>query len=120
MKTSQIDLPSLGAGVVNELFDDALEKVIENIADKNTNWKKDREIIIKLKIKPNEDRSSGTYSVDVNTKLAGVKPHIGTLYMGKDRAQGKYIAKEVELEQEEIDFEEKPENIHPLTDVSNK
>ncbi len=49
-----LGLSNLGHGAAEEKFNEVLKRVIENINDPNTDWKKAREIHIKVSIAPNE------------------------------------------------------------------
>jgi hypothetical protein len=57
-------------GGVEERFNDALAKVWENVYDPNTEARKAREVVMKVKIIPNERRDSCDFRVDVVPKLA--------------------------------------------------
>ena len=65
-----ITLATLGGGAAVEKFGRELEKVIENIKDPNTKPEAVREIVIKVKIAPDKDRSLGAISVSAASKLA--------------------------------------------------
>jgi len=66
-----------------ERIDDAMDKVLENIADVNTKPDGVREITLKIKIKPTNDRSAAAVEISCAPKLAGVAPYPSTLYIGK-------------------------------------
>lgn len=63
-------LSDLMDGGVEERFNDALAKVWENVYDPNTEARKAREVVMKVKIIPNERRDSCDFRVDVVPKLA--------------------------------------------------
>lgn len=63
-------LSDLMDGGVEERFNDALSKVWENVYDPNTEAKRAREVVLKVKIIPNERRDSCDFRVDVVPKLA--------------------------------------------------
>lgn len=63
-------LSDLMDGGVEERFNDALGKVWENVYDPNTEAKRAREVVLKVKIIPNERRDSCDFRVDVVPKLA--------------------------------------------------
>jgi hypothetical protein len=54
-----VSLQNLGGGAAIELFDLELQKVLENISDENTRPAVVREITLKVKIKPGDDRDYG-------------------------------------------------------------
>ncbi len=71
--------------VIMERVEDALAKVLANIADVNTKPDAVREIALKLKIKPTNDRGAAAVEVSCAPKLAAVSPFPVMLYLGKDR-----------------------------------
>lgn len=70
----QISLENLNSGQVIALFERELAKVLENIADDNTDAKAARAIVLTVKIKPEETRETVTVTVEGHSKLASVKP----------------------------------------------
>jgi hypothetical protein len=81
---NQVDLQSLNNGAVADLFEEELRRVLENIADPNTKAETPREITIKVKIKPNDERSSATTEVKSSSKLAPIKPHEHFMVFGNE------------------------------------
>lgn len=79
----QVRLGLLAEGAAGELFDDELAKVLRNIADVNTEAEQAREIALKVKMVPNEDRHSAIVTITVTSKLAGQRPAKSTFYMGR-------------------------------------
>ena len=73
MDYKPVALSTLNGGVVEELFSEELEKVLANIADPNTKPTEEREITIKIKIKPTEERSNATTRIQASSKLAKVR-----------------------------------------------
>lgn len=63
-------LSDLMDGGVEERFNDALAKVWENVYDPNTEARRARKVIMKVKIIPNERRDSCDFRVDIAPKLA--------------------------------------------------
>lgn len=79
-----ITLESLADGAAEELFADALRRVLENIADPNTDWKKERKIVLTIGLNANDDdRRNGNVSVSCKTTLVGVKDVSTQVYYGK-------------------------------------
>ena len=70
----EVKLENLNGGQIGALFDRELARVLENIADENTNAKDVRSISITIKFKPEEDRGGAAVEVGANSKLASVKP----------------------------------------------
>ncbi len=65
---------TLCGGAVLEALDIEVQKVLENIADPNTEAKKVREISLKIQVKPNEQRNMADVMVKTDCKLAPAAP----------------------------------------------
>lgn len=79
----KVTLPSLAKGAAAELFEKELQKAIANILDINTEAKAPREVILRVKMTPNEDRNIAQTEVRIESKLASFKPAETVLYVGK-------------------------------------
>ena len=86
-------LSDLMDGGVEERFNAALDQVWANVYDPNTEARKPREVIMKVKIIPNERRDSCDFRVDVNPKLAPLASLSQTVMLNLD-ANGQIIATE--------------------------
>lgn len=85
MKAQQITLGTMAGGAVDELFIDSMAKVLENIADPNTDHKFKREILLRFTITPNEERNIGKVVVSCGTKRAAVKGiEVGVFFGNQD------------------------------------
>ncbi len=86
-------LSDLMDGGVEERFNAVLDEVWQNVFNPNTDARKPREVIMKVKIIPNERRDSCDFRVDVNPKLA---PYVGLsqTVMLNINADGQIIATE--------------------------
>lgn len=82
MKTVKIG--NLSSGATLERADLELSKVLRNIMDPNTSAKTTREVNIKIKIKPTEDRLAAWISIQAMSKLAPVIEHVTQVYIGQD------------------------------------
>ena len=83
--TKVMEVKDLNNGAINDLFVPELKKVLDNIADENTNWKPVREIVIKVKIRPlNEKRNNASSIIEVYSKLAPQKPHESLVVLETD------------------------------------
>ena len=101
----ELSLSTICDGAAVERFDYELQRVLENILDPNTEAKEPREITLKVKIKPTEDREIFQSTMKVTSKLAGLSPVIGTGIVSKD-INGKAEAHEyAHPKQQELDFE---------------
>lgn len=97
---SRLCLANLGGKDVNgrsgaeELFAEFLEDVLANIARLDTNATDPREISIKVKFKPNADRSVSSVEVSGGTKLAPLTSAHGRIMLGY--VDGKHAAAPIE------------------------
>lgn len=89
-----VNLKDLVGGALQEKFNKAFEKVIENLRDQNTSFKVKRAITIKLSFDQNEARDDVSVSVDVSEKLAPQAGMKTSFYIGKDLKTGEIIAEE--------------------------
>lgn len=78
-----VGLATLKGGAALELFDEEFRKVIENITDINTKPDAVREVTLKVKIKPSDDRALGSVEIIVASKLAPFRPTSTTVYIGR-------------------------------------
>ena len=103
----ETELANLNDGVAAEFFKHAMERVKENILDPNTDWKTKREIVLKITLKPNEERDRCKVVVTPSVKLAGVLGHEGKIAIGFDN--GVLTAKTIpNVEQEVLPFTPAP------------
>ena len=74
MNEEKLSLTNLEGGAAVEMFDIALQKVLENIHDINTSAGA-REITLKVKVKPmDENRSIIVYAITCPAKTCGQEP----------------------------------------------
>lgn len=92
MKT--IDLKNLGGGALQEQFEAAFAKVMENLSDPNTSYKEARKITINLKFTQNERRDDVVCDMLVTTKLAAQVPTRTAFAMERDLRTGIVHAEE--------------------------
>lgn len=104
-----VTLASLGEGAALERFQVELEKVLENVADPNTEPDALREITLKVKIKPDAERRSAAVSILTGCKLAPYQAASTTVYMG--RRQGELVA--IESNPQQLSFDN-ADHIVPL------
>ena len=67
---NKVELQNLVGGQLQEKFEHAFERVIENLQDPNTSFKVKRGITIKLSFTQNENRDDVSVSAQVVEKLA--------------------------------------------------
>lgn len=95
-----VNLDTLAKGAASELFQDALDDVVANILDINTDLST-REIHLIVKIKPNSDeRRASACTITTKRKLAAPKPINTTLYFGREK--GKAVAVEYDPNQRKL------------------
>jgi hypothetical protein len=82
MEPKQVTLGTIGGGAADELFVDALAKVLDNVQDPNTKATDTREIVLKFKLTTDEERKVGKIEVSCATKLAGVRGMAVAVYLG--------------------------------------
>jgi hypothetical protein len=79
----KVDITNIGGkGVLQELLDAAMLKASANIKDVNTPAQEVREIVIKIKLKPNADRKSADMSLACATKFPGFSAVKSSIYFG--------------------------------------
>jgi len=100
---------NLGCGAAEEKFEDALNKVLANILDPNTRPTTAREVILRVKIKPSEERTDADVIIDCQAKLASEKAFPTKIFIGRD-IQGNPEAHEVNANQMKL-FPKSKENI---------
>lgn len=90
----KVELQNLVGGALQEKFDKAFERVVENLQDTNTSYKVKRAITIKLSFEQNEARDDVSVSVDVSEKLAQQAGLRTSFAIGKDLKTGQLYAEE--------------------------
>jgi len=106
---------TIGNGVLGELFDRELDRVVNDILDLNSEPEALRTITIKVNIKPDENRNFGYVDIAVSSSLGKPKPVGTTIFFGKK--QGKVIAVENIVQQEELFDKLGP---RPVTNINQK
>lgn len=90
----KVSLNELAGGGLQEQFDKAFERVIENLADPNTSYKEARKITITLKFTQTEQRDDVSVMLTVAEKLAAQAQTKTAFAIGKDLKTGKVYAEE--------------------------
>jgi hypothetical protein len=80
--------------------------VLANIADLNTNAKTPRVINIQVTYKPAESRESSEITLQVTSKLAGIKAVRKEVYLG--RQDGQHVAMQFNPRQAGLNFDPTP------------
>lgn len=90
MAEERITLATIGGGAAPELFERELHRVLANIHDVNTPAKAIREISIRVWFHPDENREAAETTLEVKSKLAGVKKIRRPVFLGI--SDGEHIA----------------------------
>ena len=81
-KHEPINLATVGDGAAVELFEQELERVLENVLDPNTEAETTRKIRIDITLKPNDQREVGAFVVEASSKLAPFKGRGTNVFIG--------------------------------------
>ncbi len=112
-KTEIVSLETVKNGAVGERFDIALQSVLDNILDPNTEPDKTRSITLKFSIKPNKDRDFCAVSISSDVKLAPISPLGAEFFIGKKN--GKTVACERSIQQADLLADTPlPANVTPI------
>lgn len=87
-------LENIAHGVAEEKFQIELQRVLDNMVDPNTEAKKTREIVLKLKFTPNEARNMALITVESDCKLVPHKAYASACTIEADGKKG--LAREVQ------------------------
>lgn len=91
----EITLKQLGNGALEEKFQQAMQSVIFNTCDPNTDATTKRKIVVELTFTPDKnDRGKCTLDTKVTTKLGAAKPLLSMVTMGVDTDTGEVAAYE--------------------------
>lgn len=98
----EITLETVQGGIIIDLFNEQLEKVMANIADDNMPVDAVRKIKIVLAIKPDKTRSIATTKVSVSSELPAGRPYDGMCFLAPGEG-GKLKACEDDYRQKELE-----------------
>jgi len=90
-KMEPLNLGSIARGALMELFEANAVKVAQNIADTSTDPEQPREIILRIKFKPNQDRVSCKVTSKAEVKLASIAAHHSLVYVNRDSSGHAYL-----------------------------
>lgn len=80
----KLELSNIQNGVVFDLFEEELRKVLANIEDENTAANAERSITVKIAIKPDKTRRTGEVKIQAYATLAKVKPAESFLFFDRN------------------------------------
>lgn len=81
-----VNIGNVADGAMVEAFEKTLREVLLNIADPSTLATQSRHIVLRLKIKPNDDRVQLNTEFTCESKLASVTPNLSRMFVGRDEA----------------------------------
>ena len=90
-------LATLNDGAAVEMFDMELLKILDNIADVNTDPEQKREITLRVVLHPDIDRRQAVVDIECKSKMAAHRGSETTVYLGK--IEGVRVAVESGLNQ---------------------
>ena len=91
---SRIDLSNLANGAVAERFNMELQKVLENIADPNTEAKKARKLTLTLTIKADDQRDIAAVAIETKSTIVPAKGVETKFVIDKD-GKGRIVGAEL-------------------------
>lgn len=107
MDNESLSVKDLARGAAIERFDDELQVVLDNVVDPNTGLGA-REVTLKVKIKPNENRDRCDVQIICTSKLGASKPVGTVVYVGRGvdgAVASEYDPKQLQME---LDAKKKP------------
>lgn len=116
---TKLDLSTIGDGVVHELFERELGKVLEDIADPNTPPEDKRSIVLTIEFKPDDQREQLGVFVQAQAKLAKGRGHAAMAHMGKTK-KGRIVAIPWNPRQESLDFADEREGDEDVIPINEK
>lgn len=94
----EVSLETIQNGAVIDMFNEELQKVMQNIADANTKPDAVRSITITVSIKPDKTRRSAATAIECKSRICPVKPSDGVIFLSE--------AKDGSLEAYEDDYKQ--------------
>jgi len=107
-RLEEMKLETLKRGAVAEQFNEALDRVLENVVDPNTEAEAVRSVTLKVSLKPDEDRETIAIKANVTAKLASAEAITGKAFIVHTR-DGVKAAEHDPAQQNFIHDEEVPD-----------
>ena len=98
-KYEQLCVENLGDGKALEKVNFELGRLIANCLDPNTDPKATRTVVLKIKVKPVQDRSSAEVTFVAESKIAADVEGVETIHLTKDGAAFVNTAKQMSIEE---------------------
>jgi len=113
METKQIKVETIKGGAIIEGINEAIQKVLDNIVDPNSEPDAKREVVLKLAFKPSTNRAITEISAQIKPNLAPDISIRSAAYVVKENGKG--FASEVKNRQQVIPGTEGPAgSVHPF------
>ncbi len=111
----KLSLATLKGGAAIEMVDEAIQELLENIVDPNTDATTKRKVTLSLTLAPDQERESMHIKIDVRSSFA---PHeaVGTIAFISHTRDG-VVAAENNPKQRQL-FEEKPAEPASVVDIT--
>ena len=113
MYTSEelVSLNNLGNGAAVEMFDNELEKVLNNLQDINKDGKAERSITLTVKFKPTDTQGIVSTQIECKSKLSGQRIFPTHLMIGHNGRQSE--AREM-FQQQPLQFKDPDGKVVPI------
>ena len=110
MNLEKLTLDNIGKpGLVEELFEHELAKVLQNVADVNTETKTKRTITLTFEVLPDLERQNLKVNISATSKLAPIPKQEGHIFVEEKRYGKPEAYVPIQLEEKEL-FE----NVEPM------
>lgn len=100
----ELNVGNILGGKFPELFNKAIQQLIDNMRDVNTPADSVRKIKFEFTFKPTDDRQTAAVLLATTLKLASMEPCAGTVYVSKAEGSLKAYTRDI---RQEIMFDEK-------------
>lgn len=104
----RLSLDTIGGGAAAELFQQELDKVLENVLDPNTDPTAKRTITLKITIVPSESRTQAAVGVEADSRLAPFNGASGVVFVGRRMGRAIAVAHDPKQMQMKWDAADKP------------
>ncbi|MFV0518456.1 MAG: hypothetical protein ACK5MV_13770 [Aminipila sp.] len=95
MENERVSITRLAQGAIEERINLEVPKILDNIADLNTEASKKRTLTITLDFVPDKNRQNITLKATVKSKLEATNPIQTSIAVGFDHSTGEQIAVEL-------------------------
>ena len=107
---NKFNINDFAGGALAEQINREMVKILENIADPNTEWKSKRKLVVTLSFSPDEQRELSLVDIKTQSKLASPKALTTKFLIGKDLKSGRVVGAEYKKQvpgQLELELESK-------------